>query len=115
MWFRSGGTEMIKLLGNKTFKGGFVLGIVLFLLAQVISFLFYFVSTLILMFKTPAGISVHTFWNIGFPFSMYYGMYDFFHGDIDFRGLVGNALFGMFLSFLIGWIFKYRAKVLPQN
>ena len=65
---------MSDFLKNKTFKNGFVLGTVFFLLVQVISFLFYFVSTTLLMLKTPAHISIHVFWGIGFPFWMYYGM-----------------------------------------
>lgn len=98
---------MINFLKNKTFKSGFALGIIFFLLAQVISFLFYVVSTTWLMLKTPAHISVHRFWDIGFPFSMYYGMYDFAHGDFDFKGLLGNLLFALIFSLTVGLVFKF--------
>lgn len=106
---------MSDFLKNKTFKNGFILGTVLFLLAQVISFLFYFVSTTWIILKTPDHIIFHGFWGIGFPFWMYYGMYDFYHGNIDFSGLLGNLIFGTGLSFLIGLILKFWTKNQPQK
>ncbi|HSK73785.1 MAG TPA: hypothetical protein VK892_18955 [Pyrinomonadaceae bacterium] len=98
---------MSKFLRNKTFRGGFTLGIILFLLAQVISFFIYFISTLKLIFNTPPNISIHGFWDIGFPFSMYYGMFSFFHGKVNFEGLIGNILVATVFSFILGLIFKF--------
>lgn len=108
---------MDKFLKNKTFKEGVSVGGILFLLAQAVSLFSYFISTLVLMLKTPPGISFHGFWDIGFPFSMYYGMYDIFHGDINFKGLAGNILFAIIFSLTVGVVFKVesRTKNLKRN
>lgn len=102
---------MSKFAANKTFKSGFNLGIILFLFAQVFSFLIYFISTITRTLKTPSGISIHSFWDIGFPFSMYSGMYDIFHGEINFNGILGNILVGTIFSIIVGLIFKFRGNL----
>jgi hypothetical protein len=89
---------------NKGFKRGFRTGIILSLFAQLFSFLSYVFS--LLGRETHPDISVHGFWDIGFPFSMYYGMYDIFHGDLSFTGLVGNIAAAIIFSFILGLIFK---------
>lgn len=90
---------------NKGFKYGFKVGIILSLFAQSISFLSYFLS--LFNFGSRPGIVIHQFWDIGFPFSMYYGMYDLFHGDLNFRGIVGNILIAIIFSIAVGLIFKF--------
>lgn len=106
---------MSSFLTNKTFKSGFVLGILLSFLVQIISFLKYVVSMIWLAFTTPSNISVHPMWEIGFPFSMYYWMFSFSNGNVDFYGLAGNTAFGLVLSLLIGLIFKFWSKNQPQR
>lgn len=106
---------MSNFLKNKTFKSGFSLGIILFLFAQVISFFTQVVLTIIRDYNKPPEISFHGFWDIGFPFSMYYGMFDFAHGDFDLKGLLGNLIFGIGLCFLLGLIFKFWIKGQPQK
>lgn len=105
---------MSKLPENKGFKYGFKIGIILFLLAQLISFLNYIFS--VFRINTPPGVSVHGFWDIGFPFSMYYGMYDVFHGDLNFTGLIGNILIAIIFSVAVGLIFKFvQSKNSPRR
>ena len=106
---------MSNFLKNKTFKSGFSLGIVLFLFAQVISFFTQVVLTIIRDYNKPSEISFHGFWEIGFPFSMYYWMFDFFRGEVSFKGLLGNLIFGIGLCFLLGLIFKFWTKDQPQK
>jgi hypothetical protein len=100
---------MNRFLVNKNFKSGFVLGIVLFLLMQAISFILHFFSTAVEIAETPFDISRQWFWDIGFPFSTYYGMYGL-EGKINFTGLVGNIMFGVVLSVGIGLTFKFFRK-----
>jgi hypothetical protein len=106
---------MSKSLNNKTFKGGFTLGISLFVLVQIVSFLRHFVLMIWLAFTTPSHISAHPMWEIGFPFSMYYWMFNFSNGKVDFNGLAGNVTFGLVLSLLIGLIFKFWTKFAQQR
>ncbi|HEX8369634.1 MAG TPA: hypothetical protein VF604_13905 [Pyrinomonadaceae bacterium] len=90
---------------NKGFKRGFKTGIILSLFAQLFSFLNYLFS--LINSENHPGVVVHGFWGIGFPFSMYYGMYDIFHGDLNFTGLVGNIAVAIIFSFILGLIFKF--------
>ena len=106
---------MSKFIGNNSFKNGFTLGVILILLAQITGFLKYFFLTVWLMATTPAEISFHAAWDIGFPFSMYYGNYSFFQGHIEPYGLAKNLLVGLGLSFIIGLIFKFWIKDKSQK
>lgn len=104
---------MSKLLKNKVFRKGVFSGFVIFLLLQVISYLVYFISSII---SFQSGVSTHGFWDIGFPFSMYYGMFSIFHGSFVFISFLGNIIFGIVFSFVFGLIFKFiSSKISARN
>ena len=47
---------------------------------------------------------------------MYYGMYDFFHGDFNFNSFVGNLLVAMIVGFIVSLIFNIvRLKATPKQ
>ena len=74
-------------LYDEPFKVGCKLGLTIFLFAQIIPFLIISIWLIILRALAAPGISLCVFWDIGFPFTMYYGMYVFFHGNVDFEVL----------------------------
>lgn len=90
---------------NKGFRRGFETGIILSLFVQLFSFLNYLFFSI--NFENHSGAFIHSFWDIGFPFSMYYGMYDIFHGDLNFTGLVGDIAAAIIFSFISGLVFKF--------
>lgn len=51
---------------------------------------------------------VHRFWDFGFPFSMFSGMYAVFSGDGNFLAFIFNIIFAIIFSLLLGLIFKHN-------
>jgi hypothetical protein len=98
--------KMSKCLGDKSFKCGVVLGISLFLLAQIASFIVYVVS--IETFKNPPGMNIDKIWHYGFPFPIYFGAdyYSFNANQFILGGIIVNILIALIFSFAIGLVFK---------
>jgi len=95
---------MSKLIKDKVFRKGVFSGFAIFLAVQIISYLVYLISSII---NFQSGISIHVFWDIGFPFSMYYGMFSIFQGSFAFVAFLGNMIVGIIFSFINGLIFKF--------
>ena len=103
MWFRLEERKMNKFLDDRYFKKGLSVGFLISLLAQVIEYIyFYFVVN----YTLPTHISVHYFWQIGFPFPIFYGWYGFFSGHFSLFGFIGNIIATVIFSIIVGFIFK---------
>ncbi len=86
------------------FKKGFKLGIMLTLIFQAVTLL-DFLSMATAEFGTR--VFVHRFWDFGFPFSMFSGMYASFFGEANFLGFVLNIIFAIIFSLSLALIFGY--------
>lgn len=98
---------MNRFLGNKSFKYGVGSGIILSLLAQVVSFIGYVVS--IKKFRNPPGMSIDMIWHYGFPFPIYFGA-DYYPVNVNqfsLGGIIANILIALIFSFAIGLVFKF--------
>ncbi len=95
-------------LPKKGFKYGFKLGIILLLLAQLITFNDVFAS----VERSSPDVIAHRVWNIGFPFSMYSGwVLSLSNGEVNFYGLIGNLIFAILFSVVFGLIFKFKSEL----
>lgn len=95
---------MSKVFQNRAFKYGMILGLSISLLAQLIYLIHIF---LVIGFNSQPEISVHYFWEIGFPFPMFYGWYGFLNGHFSLAAFIGNTLLAIIFSLVVGSIFKF--------
>jgi len=98
--------KMSKFLDEKSFKQGLRLGFLISLLAQVIEYIYFYV-VISITYKNSTKISVHYFWQIGFPFPMFYGWYSFSSGHFSLLGFIGNIITAVIFSIIVGFIFKF--------
>ncbi|MGI8786859.1 MAG: hypothetical protein ACR2HG_03760 [Pyrinomonadaceae bacterium] len=91
---------MRKLFKIKSFKYGFILGIFLSSIIQLLEYANYLSERESLINLSRAGIHIDTISHWGIPFPIFYG------GHFILAGLIANISVALIFSFLLGSTFK---------
>ena len=100
---------MNKLNQGKAFNSGFLLGFILFLITNLISFLVYRIEVgeSVARNLSSSKISIDTISYFGFPFPIFYGKSYYSLNQFNLAALVVNILAAIFFSFVVGLTFKF--------
>ncbi|MBC7899522.1 MAG: hypothetical protein H7070_05660 [Saprospiraceae bacterium] len=99
---------MIKIIQTKPFHLGFTIASVLFLFANLLSFLFYRIEVGESAARdiSSSKISISTISQFGFPFPIFHGKYYYSLDQFNFAAFIVNILAALLLSFVLGSVFK---------